>query len=187
MLRALLVREPKRKDICGEACAFTGHRPQKLPFGFNEEDPRCIALKAVIETQIVNHIELYNVSYFISGMAMGTDIYAAEITLALRQKYPFIFLECVIPCETQTARWNLVWKKRYDHILAECNKKTVLQQLYTPDCMDRRNRYMVDRANYIIAVWNGRAGGTQNTVLYAQNLGKRVSIINPNSLTFQTF
>ena len=56
MLRALLMREPKRKDICGEACAFTGHRPQKLPFGFNEEDPRCIALKAVIETQIVNHI-----------------------------------------------------------------------------------------------------------------------------------
>ena len=153
MLRALLMREPKRKDICGEACAFTGHRPQKLPFGFNEEDPR----------------------------------YAAEITLALRQKYPSIFLECVIPCETQTARWNPVWKKRYDHILAECNKKTVLQQLYTPDCMDRRNRYMVDRANYIIAVWNGRAGGTQNTVLYAQNLGKRVSIINPNSLTFQTF
>ena len=100
MLRALLMREPKRKDICGEACAFTGHRPQKLPFGFNEEDPRCIALKAVIETQIVNHIELYNVSYFISGMAMGTDIYAAEITLALRQKYPSIFLECVIPCET---------------------------------------------------------------------------------------
>lgn len=84
------MREPKRKDICGEACTFTGHRPQKLPFGFNEEDPRCIALKAVIETQIVNHIELYNVSYFISGMAMGIDIYAAEITLALRQKYPSI-------------------------------------------------------------------------------------------------
>ena len=24
-------------------CAFTGHRPQSLPFGFNESDERCIA------------------------------------------------------------------------------------------------------------------------------------------------
>ena len=28
-----------------KTCAFTGHRPQKLPFGFNEADERCTALK----------------------------------------------------------------------------------------------------------------------------------------------
>ena len=28
----------------GRTCAFTGHRPQNLPFRFNESDKRCIAL-----------------------------------------------------------------------------------------------------------------------------------------------
>lgn len=28
----------------GRTCAFTGHRPQNLPFRFNENDDRCIAL-----------------------------------------------------------------------------------------------------------------------------------------------
>ena len=26
-------------------CAFTGHRPEKLPWGDNEQDPRCRALQ----------------------------------------------------------------------------------------------------------------------------------------------
>ena len=29
-------------EIC---CAFTGHRPARLPWGAHESDPRCLALK----------------------------------------------------------------------------------------------------------------------------------------------
>ena len=43
-------------------------------------------------------------------------------------------------------------------------KETLLQQRYTPDCMHKRNRYMVDQADYIIAVWNGKPSGTGKTV-----------------------
>ena len=38
-------------------CAFTGHRPQSLPFGFNEADERCIALKQKLRNEIINQIE----------------------------------------------------------------------------------------------------------------------------------
>ena len=34
-------------------CAFTGHRPQSLPFGFNESDERCVALKKTIRDEII--------------------------------------------------------------------------------------------------------------------------------------
>ncbi len=60
-------------------CAFTGHRPQSLPFGFNEEDERCIALKQKLRNEIINQIENNGVTHFITGMAIGVDMYAAEI------------------------------------------------------------------------------------------------------------
>lgn len=41
-----------------KTCAFTGHRPQNLPFGFNEEDERCIDLKKTLREQIINLIEM---------------------------------------------------------------------------------------------------------------------------------
>ena len=41
----------------GRTCAFTGHRPQNLPFRFNENDDRCIALKQKLRDCIVQLIE----------------------------------------------------------------------------------------------------------------------------------
>ena len=74
-------------------CAFTGHRPQSLPFGFNEADERCIALKKVLRNEIINLIENKGVTHFITGMAIGVDMYAAEIVLGLKASYPGITLE----------------------------------------------------------------------------------------------
>ena len=34
--------------------AFTGHRPESLPFGENENDPRCVRLKAMLLTEIMD-------------------------------------------------------------------------------------------------------------------------------------
>ena len=53
---------------------------------------------------------------------------------------------------------------------------------YTSDCMHKRNRYMVDQADFIIAVWDGRPSGTGKTVQYAQRQGKLVTIINPRTM-----
>ena len=55
----------------------------------------------------------------------------------------------------------------------------MLQREYTPDCMDKRNRYMVDHADDILAVWNGCPSGTGNTVRYAHKKGKSIIVINP--------
>ena len=135
-----------------KSCAFTGHRPQNLPFGFREDDERCTALKETLKKQIISLITDENVTHFISGMALGVDMYAAEIVLELKKTYPAITLESAIPCETQAAKWNAAMRERYYGIAAQCDKETLLQTHYTPDCMDKRNRYMVDHADYIIAV-----------------------------------
>lgn len=84
--------------------AFTGHRPQKLPFGFDETDPRCVDFKR----RLCNSIEmmiLEGYTHFISGGALGMDMYAAEAVLTLREQYPEITLEIAIPHNGQTAKW----------------------------------------------------------------------------------
>ena len=168
-------------------CAFTGHRPQSLPFGFNETDERCISLKQVLRTEIVKLIENEGVTHFISGMAIGVDMFAAEIILDLKSVYPKLSLESAIPCETQAAKWTEEQRERYYYIASKCDKETMLQNHYTPDCMHKRNRYMVDQADYIIAVWDGRPSGTGTTVAYAQKQGKPIKVINPKTLEVQNY
>ena len=54
-----------------KTCAFTGHRPQHLPFGMNENDERCVRLKEILKEEIINLIEKEDVTHFITGMALG--------------------------------------------------------------------------------------------------------------------
>ena len=103
-----------------KTCCFTGHRPQSLPFGFNENDARCAALKKALREQIIYLIEKENVTHFISGMAIGIDMYAAEIVLDLKKSYPGITLESAIPCETQPVKWSEALRERYYNIAARC-------------------------------------------------------------------
>ena len=166
-----------------KTCAFTGHRPQHLPFGMNENDERCADLKETLKEQIINLIETEDVTHFITGMALGVDLYAAEIVLDLKARYPNITLESAIPCETQAIKWSMAQRERYYDIAARCDKETMLQSHYSPDCMDKRNRYMVDHADFIIAVWDGRPSGTGKTVTYARGRNvKSIIVIDPVTL-----
>lgn len=164
-------------------CAFTGHRPQNLPFRFNESDSRCIALKAKLRDCIIKLVEEENVRHFITGMAIGVDMYAAEIVLELKAFYPDITLEAAIPCETQASRWSEPLRDRYFRIAEKCDKETMLQTHYTPDCMQKRNRYMVKQADLVLAVWDGSPSGTGMTVTYAHSLGKTVWTVDPITLS----
>ena len=166
-----------------KTCAFTGHRPQHLPFGMNENDERCADLKEALKEQIINLIETEDVTHFITGMALGVDLYAAEIVRDLKARYPNITLESAIPCETQAVKWSMAQRERYYDIAAQCDKETMLQSHYSPDCMDKRNRYMVDHADFIIAVWDGRPSGTGKTVTYAHGRSRKsIIVIDPVTL-----
>ena len=160
------------------SCCFTGHRSSKLPWGGNEADARCLELKRKLADALE---ELYGqgVRHFICGMATGCDMFFAEAVLALRERRPDVTLEAAIPCEEQDLRWSPERTERYDRLLAECDKRTLVSRHYTPDCMMRRNRYMVDRSCVVIAVFNGSAGGTFNTLRYAIASGLKIIEIDP--------
>lgn len=166
-------------------CMFTGHRPKGLSFGYNERDSRCKKLKKALQKLILNKIQEKNTTAFLFGMALGTDIFAAEIVLKLKRKFRNITLTAVLPCRTQAARWNNEAIARYKHILAKCDKVIVLQDEYTPSCMNKRNLYMVEHSDCAIAVWSGIEGGTANTIRFATDRHLSVTVLDPT--TFGTY
>lgn len=162
-----------KRDI---SCCFTGHRPQKLPWGTREDDPRCLALKEELTARLEG---LYSCGYrnFICGMAIGCDMFFAEAVLELKSKYPDVSLEAAIPCGTQPEKWRSPDVRRYNRIIDSCDSVNVMQTYYTNDCMQRRNRYMVDHSSVLLACFDGRPGGTMSTILYAQRQGLKVITI----------
>ena len=147
-------------------CCFTGHRPAKLPWGDNEEDQRCLALKRRIADAVEAAYE-EGFRHFLCGMAMGCDLYFAEAVLALRDRGGEVTLEAAIPYPGQADRWPAAWRERYRKVLERCDYETVVQAEYSSGCMFRRNRYMVDHSALVIAVYNGEGGGTRQTLEYA--------------------
>lgn len=152
------------------SCCFTGHRPAKLPWGYAEADPRCASLKG----RIVDAVEAaYQEGYrhFLCGMAQGCDLYFCEAVLRLRAAHPEVTLEAAIPCPSQAASWPRNQRERYARLVAACDYETVVSAQYTPGCMHRRDRYMVDHAALLIAAFDGSPGGTLYTVAYAMRRG----------------
>ncbi|MCF0138341.1 MAG: DUF1273 family protein [Oscillospiraceae bacterium] len=157
----------------GKSCCFTGHRPSKLPWKYNEADPRCIAFKEKLSA-VTEAVYESGISHFITGMAAGCDMYCAEAVIALRRRHPDITLEAAVPYDGQEARWNSALQERYRRILCECNTVTLLRDSYSPDCMMKRNRYMVDHSSVLIACYGGESGGTRNTIKYATDKDKEI-------------
>ncbi len=166
----------------GNACAFTGHRPMRFCYGYDEEDDRCLHLKLAMAQQVEILIGS-GVSLFYSGMALGVDQWGAEIVLDMKRQYPHIRLVAVLPCETQADKWSLAQRERYFNILARCDDVVTLQARYTSQCMQERNRYMADHAKYLLAVYDGSPkGGTAYTVRYAREQGRQLVVIHPDTL-----
>ena len=144
-----LVSEPVKPP---ETCAFTGHRHLG-------ED----CTKRKVKTQIKKLIES-GVHTFYNGMAMGFDLLAAELVLELKKKYPQVKLVACVPCYGQEKSFSDADKKRYVHILKKADECVVLSPHYFNGCMQQRNRYMVERADVLIAYCHKEEGGAAYTV-----------------------
>ena len=160
-----------------KTCCFTGHRPGKLAWGGDERDPRCQALKLEIAARLDGIVQT-GYRHFICGMARGVDTYCGEITLALRAQYPEITLEAAIPCPSQPEGWTPEQQARWQALVERCDYETMVQDHYSAGCMQRRNRYMVDHARRLIAVFDGQEGGTRRTVEYAMRRGLEIVYVD---------
>ena len=151
-------------------CCFTGHRPEKL--SCPEKD-----VIAWLEAEILKAIDDGFVT-FVSGMARGVDIWAAEIVLRLQDEGEPIHLICASPFEGFERSWSNDWKQRYTDVMSRADLVKFVCKDYCRACFQIRNEWMVDHSARVVAVYNGELGGTINTIQYAKNNNIQIRLYN---------
>lgn len=154
--------------------AFAGHRPEKLPWGMDESDPRCAALKTQIAEAVLAAADR-GFTTFLCGMARGCDFWFAGAVLKLKEQKPELRLEAYLPCPSQPDRWPDGDRKCYEDLLLGCDAVYMVEPTYSEGCMLRRNRAMIDRCDALLTVWDGSRGGTAAAIRHARKTGKCVT------------
>lgn len=160
----------KEAELKKHRCCFTGHRPEKLQICEDE-------LKAILQAEIQNAIA-DGFSTFISGMAKGVDIVAAELVLQERKNNPKIHLICALPFSSFGENWSRDWVSRRNAVLSEADFVRSICNGFSYASYQQRNKWMVDHSACVIAIYNGSNGGTKNTIEYAKQEGISVMIKN---------
>ncbi len=148
---------------------FTGHRPEKLTR--NEK-----AIKEDLEKEIRQAIA-DGLNVFITGMARGVDIWAAQIVLNLRDEGYQVKLMCACPYDGFETGWKREWQEQYKATLATADFVKYVCDGYSRSCFQIRNEWMVNHATRVIAVFNGEKSGTKNTIDYAAKVGVPVTFV----------
>lgn len=138
--------------------AFTGHRT----YDGRADD----ALRTTIAD-----LRARGLRTFLSGMAIGFDLAAAEAVLACRSGMPDIRLVAVVPFRGQESRFSSADRERYRRILEQADATVVLAPAYHPGCYQVRNDYLVAHAATLVAWYDGSPGGTRYTVQRALRRG----------------
>lgn len=143
--------------------AITGHRPEKIPPTFD-----------VFETLMKVYKDL-GVTHVIQGMAAGVDLQSARAAYHSGIKFT-----CAKPWAGHEPR--KADRVTYQNALEYADRVVDVDPAESypgPWVYQKRNEWMVDNADFVIAVWDGTSGGTANCVKYAQKVGKRIYLIDP--------
>ncbi len=141
--------------------AFTGHRPERL-------GPK--QLRA--ENAIRKFLEETKPDKVISGMAQGVDMLAFEHAFELG-----IPAVAAVPWVGHGSKWPGEHQKAYlENLELAVEVKVVCDvQEYKPWVYQKRDEWMVDNCDLLVAVWDGtKDGGTYNTIKYAKKIGRPI-------------
>lgn len=154
----------------------TGHRPNKL-YGYDLTDNRWSQLKDTFKQVLVKQ----KCTEAITGMALGVDTVFALAVLELKNEGYNIKLHCAIPCTYQYLRWSSKDQKLYFEIINSADVVKTISQKYNRTVMQKRNEYMVDNSDIVLAVWDGSNSGTANCIRYAKYNRKRILYVEPKT------
>ena len=147
--------------VKNKACAVTGHRSLGLDFN-----------KSLLKEKFLEVIDK-GVDTFLVGMAVGFDSVCFKVLEDIRKQKNIKIIAC-IPCKNQDVNFSKEQKIEYRKMVNSADEYVLISKDYTPGCMLKRNRFMVDNSEYLICYLRQSSGGTKYTVDYAQKKGKNI-------------
>ncbi|MDR0197509.1 MAG: SLOG family protein [Oscillospiraceae bacterium] len=167
-------------DYDKKVCSFTGYRTKKLN--------ACMAAGAADIDDVRNAVKTEmgrmlrdGFGTFQCGMAIGSDLMFAEIALELKRGHPSLRFVAVIPCLEHDRGWNENDRLRCREITEKADEIVMVSDSrYFDGCMAKRNRYLAETCDELLAVYDGQRGGTMQTVKFAEKKGVKVTVIDPS-------
>ena len=145
----------------GKVCCFTGHREF-----FDEKSLLSATLNKLLRSLVKRGFDTFRV-----GGAVGFDMLAADEVLEMKKEFPDIKLHIFVPCLTQNKYYTKEQNKRYLEQINAADKIMCISEQYNSGCMQKRNRALVDGADFCVAYLRHHGGGTDYTVRYAEKNG----------------
>jgi len=167
-----------------KTCAIIGCSPMCFPWGFDEEDEGCAALKLILINQI-SKLRSEGCTRFAVSMDCGVGLYAAEILHGLKGSDEELETICYVPYEEQATEWTPELRDRYFNALSTCTEVVNVAYEKTVGCGFKTHLAAIKDADKVIAVYdsdNPRCEREAEAVTVAETLNKQVLPIDPKAI-----
>ena len=144
-------------------CTFTGHA--KL-YGGN-------SIREKLKKGIINLVENYGVNTFYNGGKGQFDLFCANCVKELKKDYPFLksyLILAYIPGKKNQMDTDF-YKKFDDTLYPE------IEKIPPKFAIIKRNEWMVDKSDFLIAYVEHNWGGAYRTLEYAKRKKKNVRML----------
>ena len=170
-----------------KTCAIIGCSPMCFPWGFDEEDEGCAALKLILINQI-SKLRGESCTRFAISMDCGAGLYAAEILHGLQESDDALETICVVPYEEQATKWTPELRDRYFNALAACTEVTNVAYEKTVGCEFKAHLAAIKEADAVIAVYDPddpRCEREAAAAAVAEMLNKQILTLVPKATRLQ--
>ena len=165
-------------------CAIIGCSPMCFPWGFDEEDEGCAALKLILINQI-SKLRGEGCTRFTVSMDCGVGLYAAEILQGLKGSEEELETICYVPYEEQATKWTPELRDRYFNALAACTEVVNVAYEKTVGCKFKAYLEAINEADTVIVVYDPddpRCEREAAAVAVAKMLDRQVFTVDPKAI-----
>ena len=136
-----------------KTCAIISSSPLCFPWGFDEEDEGCAALKLILMNRI-SSLREEGGSRFAVSMDRGVGLYTAEIIRGLKESDSELETVCYVPYEEQATKWTPELRDRYFNALAACTEVVNVAFEKTVSCEFKAHLAAMKEADTVIVVYD---------------------------------
>ena len=166
------------------SCAVIAEPPSCFPWGFDEEDQRCVGIKLMILNRL-SYMQTEGVARFFIPIDAGFGLYASELVVSLMETDKEFQLYSLISYEEQAVKWSPELRNRYYAVLEKCTEPVTVSVERTPTCELDAMLEAIDRSSRVLAICAGKQATDRNAAValrYAQKNSRDIQyIITPKN------